>query len=590
MAPIPAQRFTKILQWRQWPSGSRHVTIDMSSRLASTDGVQDDTGMVQSPTLEGAREAFDRGAWSDAYAWLAASDARAPLDPDDLDRLATAAYLIGEDETSVQARGRAHAGYLERGQRTHAALSAFWLAFTILDKPSQRSQAAGWLARAQRLLDELDEPCVEQGWLLCAAARQHAARSDFASAHAAFTQAADIGARFRDRDLTTLARHGQGRALLAMNKTAEGLALLDEVMISVTGGEIAPTVAGAVYCSVITACHDLFDLRRAQEWTAALQGWCASHPDVVPFRGHCLIRRSELMQMHGAWQDAVDEARQACERLTDPPRQPEAGAAHYQLAEMHRLRGEFAVADEAYRRASQAGRNPHPGLALLRLSQGQTEAADAAIRLALKETRDQRSRVLLLRATVESMLARHDLAAARAAAAELAHLAERFESAFVRAASSHACGAVLLAEGQGVRALESLRQAWTAWDDLDAPYEIARVRVLIGLANRLLGDHEGALLELDAAHDVFARLGAVPDAAFVEALGEPASPPTSTGLTGREIEVLRLIATGATNRAIAGRLAISEKTVARHVSNIFTKLDLSSRSAATAYAYQHKLL
>src|SRR5262245_2835093 len=351
-------------------------------------------------TLDQGQTAFESGAWSDSYRLLSAADAEAPLDPADLERVAKAAYLIGEDAACVQALTRAHAGFLERGDPVHAAGTAIWLAFTMSDKSRQRAQAAGWLARAQRLLDDIKEPCVEQGWLLCGSARQRVASGDLPSAHAAFTQAAEIGARFGDVDLTALARHGQGRTLLAMNDVATGLALLDEVMVAVAGGEVAPIVTGAVYCSVITACHDLFDLRRAQEWTTALEGWCAANPDVVPFRGYCLIHRSELMRLHGAWQAALTEAERACDRLTDPPTQPEAGAAYYQVAELHRLRGEFAKADEAYRLASQAGRSPQPGLALLRLSQGQLDAAATSIHLALQEARDRRSRVLLLRAGV----------------------------------------------------------------------------------------------------------------------------------------------------------------------------------------------
>jgi len=431
---------------------------------------------------------------------------------------------------------------------------------------------------------------VEEGWLLCGSARQRVAAGDLAAAQAAFAQAAEIGDRFGDRDLTALARHGQGRTLLAMNDTAAGLTLLDEVMVAVAGGEVAPIVTGAVYCSVITACHDLFDLRRAQEWTTALEGWCAAHPDVVPFRGYCLIHRSELMRLHGAWQSAFSEAQRACERLTDPPAQPEAGAAYYQIAELHRLRGEFAKAEDAYRLTSQAGHNPHPGLALLRLSQGQLDAATAAVRLALQEARDRRARVLLLRAGVEIMLADNDVAGAAAACDELVRVAEELGVPFPRAVSSHARGAVALAEGQPFPALECLRAACAAWQELDAPYELAQSRVLIGLAYRLLGDDDGAQLELEAAQETFEKLGAAPAAARVAALTAQASPKAGMGLTGREIEVLRLVATGAKNKSIAGRLRISEKTVARHVSNIFTKLDLPSRAAATAYAYKHKLL
>ena len=202
---------------------------------------------------------------------LTAADAAAPLGPDNLNPLATAAYLIGEDEASVQLRTRAHAGFLERGDTIRAAASALWLAFVLLDRPSQRTLTAGRLARAQRLLDAADTPCVEQGWLRCAAARQRVAAGEFAAANAAFTEAAGIGARFGDNDLVTLARHRQGRSLLAMNQTNAGLELLDEVMVAIAGGEVGPIVTGAVYCSVISACNDLFDLRRAQEWLMRLR-------------------------------------------------------------------------------------------------------------------------------------------------------------------------------------------------------------------------------------------------------------------------------------------------------------------------------
>jgi DNA-binding CsgD family transcriptional regulator len=224
------------------------------------------------------------------------------------------------------------------------------------------------------------------------------------------------------------------------------------------------------------------------------------------------------------------------------------------------------------------------------LSQGHTEAADASIRLALQETRDGRGRVLLLCAGVEIMLTTNDIAGARAASDELVQLAGRLGLPFPLAASAQARGAVTLAEGQPLPAVEFLGAALNAWQELDAPYELAQVRELMGLAYRQLGDDEGAQLELEAAHDAFDKLGATPAAARVAALAAQTSPPLSTGLTGREIEVLRLIATGVTNRTIAARLGISEKTVARHVSNIFTKLDLPSRAAATAYAYEHKLV
>jgi DNA-binding CsgD family transcriptional regulator len=536
------------------------------------------------------RAAFQRDAWSEAYAQLASADSLATLEPEDLDLLATAAYLVGDDAASTHALTRAHQGYLERGETVRAARSAFWLAFAMLNRPAQQAQAGGWLARARRLLDESAQECVERGFLLCLFAFQRVGTGDFTEAHTAFAEAAQIGARFKEPDLIALARHGEGRVLLRMNQTADGLAMLDEVMVAVTSGEVGPVIAGVVYCSVIGACQDLFDLRRAKEWTTALAGWCAAHPEMVPFRGQCLTLRSELLQLQGAWQEAIAEAQRACTQLTDPAGQPYAGVAYYDLGELYRLRGEIKKAEEAYRRASQFGRKPDPGLALLRLTQGEVETADTAIRHVLQETRAVRSRVHVLRAAVEIMLASHDLTAARSAAEELAGIASGHDALFLRAAAAQASGAVALADGDASAAVGLLRDAWTAWRELDAPYEVAQVRTLLGLAYRRLGDNDGAQMELEAAQEAFDRLGAEPDATRVAALLAPASPPVSGGLTGREVEVLRLIATGKTNRMIATELSISEKTVARHVSNIFTKLDLSSRSAATAYAYSHKLL
>jgi DNA-binding CsgD family transcriptional regulator len=413
---------------------------------------------------------------------------------------------------------------------------------------------------------------------------------DLTAALEIFEQAGRVGTHFADVDVTSLARHAQARVLLRLNRRSEGFALLDEVMLAVTGGEVVPMIAGVIYCSVISACYDVFDVDRAREWTDALSGWCAAHPDIVPFRGQCLVRRSELMQLHGEWDGAVAEAQRATTLLAHAPIETEIGAAHYQEAELHRLRGDLPRAEESYRRASQAGRKPYPGLALLRLAQGNVEAAGAAARRMLEETRDARSRARLLAAAVEIVLAQQDVASARAAADELSQLAHTFDSRVLHAAAAQACGAVALAAGESGAALELLRRALTAWQELRAPYEIGRTRELIGRTYRLLGDEEGAQLDFDAAQDAFDRLGATPDAERVAAAVACQATAVSGALTGREVEVLRLVATGKTNRAIALDLSISEKTVARHLSNIFTKLDLPSRSAATAYAYEHKLV
>jgi len=349
-------------------------------------------------------------------------------------------------------------------------------------------------------------------------------------------------------------------------------------------------IMGDVYCSVIEACHEIFDLHRAQEWTAAMERWCESQSDRISYHGHCLVRRAELLQLHGAWPDAIQEAERACEWLSRPPPQRAVGAAFYQQAELSRLRGEFTKAADEYRQASQWGREPQPGLALLRLAEGQIDAAKTAIRRAVNEAAEVRERATMLAASVEILLAANDIPAARAAADALAQIAAGLEAPFLRALSAQASGAVLLHEGQPGAALALLRQAGSAWRELEAPYQAARARVQVGLACRALGDEDAAAMELDAARQVFQQLGAVPDIKLVSRLSAPVPAETRTGLTVRERQVLGLIATGKTNRAIADELRISEKTVARHVSNIFTKLGLSSRAAATAYAYQHDLL
>jgi len=541
--------------------------------------------MTSADARDRGRESFERRAWGDAFARLAEADGLSPLGPEDLERLATAAYLVGRDEESARVWERAHREALERPDVERAVRCAFWLTYCLMSS-GELARGGGWAARAQRLLDDHGRDCVERGYLLFPVGLQAILGGDLEGSHETFGRAAEIGERHGDRDLVALARHGQGRALIRMGLADEGLALLDEVMVAVTSDEVSPIVTGDVYCSVIEACQESFDLRRAQDWTQALSRWCDSQPDLVPYRGQCLLHRAELMQLRGAWEDAMDEARQASTRLAARPGRPSVGAALYQQAELHRLRGEVSAAEEAYRQAGEAGREPQPGLARLWLAQGRTRAAQAAIRRAVDEADDTLTRSRLLPALVEIMLAADDLPAARAGAGELAGIAEGLGAPLLRALAAHAQGALLLAEDRPQAALGPLRRAWSDWQELEAPYEGARVRVLLSLACRRLGDEETARMELDAARRVFQRLGA---AGEVARLAEQPRAPAG-GLTAREVQVLREVAAGKTNRAIAADLFLSEKTVARHVSNILGKLGLASRSAATAYAYENGLV
>lgn len=534
------------------------------------------------------RASYGRHAWGDAFDRLSAADREQGLAAADLERLGTAAFLAGHDDASTATLTRAHQAYVESGDVARAARCAFWIAFQQLEN-RDHAQAGGWLARAQRLLDDAGIECVERGYLLIPRGVHAATQGDFAPAIEAFRRAAAIGEQFNDTDLVTLARHGEGRALINLGRHREGVHLLDEVMVGVTAGDTTPVIAGLVYCSVLSACRECFDFGRAREWTAALTRWCASQPGLVPYRGPCLLHRAEVLQLEGAWSDAMVEARRASELLTRPSEQAVAGLAWYRLAELHRLRGEFAEAEAAYREASRRSGRPQPGLALLRLAQGEATKAHAAIARMVEEVQDPRLRPWILSACVEIAIAVNRPAEARAAAGELAKLSDASGATVLAALSAGALGAVRLADDDPRGALPPLREAWNAWEATDAPYEAARVRVLIGLACRAIGDDESATSELDAARAVFHRLRAAPDLARLDTLGRGDSGPSASPLTRREGEVLRLVAQGKTNRGIAHELGIAEKTVARHVANIFTKLGVTSRAAATAYAYEHGL-
>jgi DNA-binding CsgD family transcriptional regulator/tetratricopeptide (TPR) repeat protein len=538
--------------------------------------------------LPPAREAFAARSWAQAYQMLAAADAESALDADDLVRWGMAAYLIGSDGESVAILNRAHQSCLAHDDPPGAARCAFWIGFQLINK-GDTAQASGWFARGHHILASTPSECAEQGLLLIPVALQNLFAGDAATALEIFGQAAEIGDRFRDANLSALASLGRGQALLRLERTAEGLTVLDEVMVSVIADEVDAMVAGLVYCAVIGSCNEVFDLHRAQEWTEALTRWCAGQPGLIPYRGQCLVHRAEVLQLHGSWTEALAEAERARDQLLNAPDEGAVGMAYAFLGDLHRLTGDFETADADYRDASRRGHPPQPGLARLLLAQGQTPAAAKMIQRVLDDEPDPVLRCRLLPAYVDVVLEAGEVSAARGAADELAKAAERLDSPMLRAMANYAIGAVTLAEGDARSACEVLRQAWKTWQYLEVPYETARTRVLIAQSCRAVGDDEGAEMEMDAARWAFERLGAEPDLASLTA--PPAnSSPAQEMLTGRELEVLTLVATGKTNRLIAAELVISEKTVARHVSNVFLKLGVSSRSAATAYAYQHDLV
>jgi ATP/maltotriose-dependent transcriptional regulator MalT len=356
-------------------------------------------------------------------------------------------------------------------------------------------------------------------------------------------------------------------------------------MVAVIAGDVSPILAGDIYCSVLESCQETFDLRRADEWTTSLASWCATQPDLVRYRGECLLYRAELRQLRGKWTEAGQDAQTACELLM--PR-PAAGAAFYRVGEIERLRGQFDSAEAAYTRANERGRRPQPGLALLRLAQGDVDAAAAAIRGVLVDTRAAADRVRVLAAAVEILLAAQDREQASAAAAELSRIAQGHDASFLLAVSAQATGAVHLADGDVAGASTALRQACDIWRQLEMPYEEARTCLLIASLCERCGDHDGQRLELENARRLFTQLTGD---ARVTRLGDTRRTSQRTGhLTDREVQVVRLVAAGKSNRAIATELFISEKTVARHVSNIFDKLGVSSRAAATAWVYEHDLI
>ncbi|HEX2739983.1 MAG TPA: LuxR C-terminal-related transcriptional regulator [Rubrobacter sp.] len=525
----------------------------------------------------------------DAYKSLSRADQTTPLGGEELGLLATSAFMVGRDDDFLGYLERAHHAYMDAGETMRAVRCAFWMGINFALR-GEMSRATGWLGRAHRLVEREEGDCVERGYLLVPVMLRHEANGNWDAAYTAAAEAAEIAERFSDADLLALALHEQGLILVNQGRVEEGLGLVDEAMVAVASGELSPIVTGIVYCSVISGCQEVYALRRAQEWTAALTQWCEEQPEMVAFSGQCLVHRAEIMQLHGAWLDALDEALRARKRCEQGKNRMATAQAFYRQGEVHRLQGNYAAAGDAYRDASRYGWEPQPGLALMWFAEGKGDAACAALRRALGETTKPLKRARLLPAYIEIMLAVGDVEEARSACREFGEISARYESGMLDAMVAHAKGAVDLTEGDARDSLLALRRALQLWQELEVPYEAARARVLLGLACSALGDHDTAELELEAARSSFSDLGAAPDLARVDSLSRRAPSGDIHGLTPRELQVLRLVAAGETNKAIAAGLVLSERTVDRHVSNIFAKLGVSSRTAATAYAYKHQLV
>ncbi len=540
--------------------------------------------------LERGRKEFAAQAWAGARQALVAAEREAPLPAEDLERLSTAAYMLGQERESQAARERAYHSHLESGVRLAALRCAFWIGIGLA-QAGERGQAGGWLGRAQRLLEGERGDLVERGYMLLPVTFERTARGEWQAAAQAAAEAAAIGERFGDQDLFSLATHERGHILVRNGRLREGVALLDEAMVAAVAGELSPIVTGIVYCGVILACQEAHEVGRAAEWTAALSEWCEAQPDLVAFTGRCRVHRAEIMQLRGSWPEAIEEAERAAERSAAGQNESAVAEAYYRRAEILRSRGELAAAEVGYGEAARRGREPQPGLALLRVAQDDPGAALAAIRRALTEAREKGKRAELLPACVVVMLAAGEVGAAREACDALAELVGDYEGGALPAAAATARGAVELAEGEVEAALLSLREAMALWRALEAPYETAKTRELWAAACEALEDRDSCRLEREAARATYAELGAALDLRRIDSLlgrEETASGPG--GLSPRELEVLALVAGGATNKRIAEELVISVRTVDRHVSNILAKLGVSSRAAATAWAHQHGVL
>lgn len=534
-----------------------------------------------------ARQLVETRRWDEAFdAYAAADEQREQLTTEDLRSWSVAAYLLGRIDTATEALSRSFRIDIDCGQRTNALRSGFWLVFMLMQR-GDVAQAGGWITRCTRLIAEEPDGSSGHGYmLLLEGFRKTSVEHDYEDGRRAAEQAAEIGRSSADDELVALALSVVGRAALRLGDSEGGIAALDEAMLSVVSTDVSPPAAGMIYCSLIEGCEEIGDLRRAREWTEALTRWCDNQRGMLTFTGSCLVNRATILRRRGRWLDAEAEAKRAFGRLDGAADQRATGRAQYELGEVYRVSGNHEAAEEAYRKAAEWGHDPQPGYARLRLAQGRTDAAAGAIRRLIAETKQPAKRTRLLPASVEIMLAAGDLAAASTGLRELRTVAATFGTSALVAEADAAEGRMLVANGETHDAVRLLRRACESWLSIGVPYEAARTRVLIGEACRTLGDEDTALMELESARRAFEELGASDDLRRLPSLQSK----KNYGLTPRELEVLRLVSTGKTNQQIADELFVAVKTIDRHVANILAKLDVRSRTAATAFAFERDLI
>ncbi|MBB4932761.1 DNA-binding CsgD family transcriptional regulator [Lipingzhangella halophila] len=540
--------------------------------------------------LEQAREAYADFRWNDAYAQFRAAREAGGLGIDDLAALADAAWWLGRNDESLTLAEQVYRGHLQHEDAARAAQLAVEVGFLWLLR-GEPTIGSGWISRATRLLDDVPE-CGAHGYLRYLEAAEALDQGRLADALDAAQYMRQVADRCDDRTLYAGGLVTEGIAVVKQGRVGAGLAVLDEAMLPVRAGEVAPKWVGNLYCQLMSLFIEMADVRRARDWTAATERWCDRHSSPAMFAGVCRVHRAQLLRLAGAWRDAEQHAAQACRDLADM-NVGVVAEGHYVLGELCRLRDDLAGAQAAYDRADELGRDPQPGRALLRLAQGRGDAAARELRTALSGTDQPLGRAPLLSAQVDVAAATGDADLARRAAGELGDVADTYGTAGLVAAARQAGGTARLVMGEAERALPLLRDAMRRWRALDARYDAARVRCLLARALHALGDGDAAVRESATASAVFAELGAAGAAGdFVtppeaDAAGEGVLP---GGLSPREAEVLTCVAAGLANRRIAGALAISERTVERHLANIFRKLGVASRTEAAGYAFEHGLV